>query len=262
MAASSARIDLNTFISIVLTFGMIAAGIAVNGSLLPFLYIPSISIVVGGTFTATLACFNFMEVMRSHITIVKGVLTKPPSVRVLLVDIYDIAMVSYKNGFLALENEFNNKKVDPNFREICQMLIDDAPKDFIERNIKQKMFAVGEESNKVVEILRKAAEIAPSMGLIGTLIGLVQMLGALDDVSTVGPAMAVALLTTFYGAVLAYMIFNPLASKLEFNSKQKLLIWRVYYESVLSMAKKQNPRQLETVINNFLPKDQQLLYFD
>jgi chemotaxis protein MotA len=99
------------------------------------------------------------------------------------------------------------------------------------------------------------------MGLIGTLIGLVQMLGSLEDTSTIGPAMAVALLTTFYGAILSYMIFTPLASKLERNTKQEMIVARIYVQSILSMLKKENPRKLEMMINGILPPNKRIRYF-
>ena len=91
------------------------------------------------------------------------------------------------------------------------------------------------------------------MGLIGTLVGLVQMLGGLDNPSTIGPAMAVALLTTFYGAVLAYMVFNPLAAKLERRAEHERLLGTLYLMGVTSIARKENPRRLEMALNTALP---------
>ena len=105
-------------------------------------------------------------------------------------------------------------------------------------------------------------EFSPAMGLIGTLIGLVQMLGNLGDPSTIGPAMAVALLTTFYGAVLANMVFLPLASKLERNSKEEALVSNIYLMGAASIGRQENPRRLEMLINSLLPPSQRVRYFD
>ena len=100
------------------------------------------------------------------------------------------------------------------------------------------------------------------MGLIGTLIGLVQMLGNLKDPSTIGPAMAVALLTTFYGAVLANMVFLPLASKLERNSVEEMLIYNLYTMGATSIGRQENPRRLEMLLNSVLPPAKRVQYFD
>jgi chemotaxis protein MotA len=99
------------------------------------------------------------------------------------------------------------------------------------------------------------------MGLIGTLIGLVQMLGYLDDPTTIGPSMAVALLTTFYGAILGNVVFLPLAGKLERNGADDTLVRRIYLVGVLSVARKENPRRLEMLLNSALPPAQRVDYY-
>ena len=124
------------------------------------------------------------------------------------------------------------------------------------------MSATGQRHVKSTGVLRKAAEFAPAMGLIGTLIGLVQMLGNLQDPSTIGPAMAVALLTTFYGAVLANMVFMPLASKLERNSAEEMLIYNLYTMGATSIGRQENPRRLEMLLNSVLPPAKRVKYFD
>jgi chemotaxis protein MotA len=115
---------------------------------------------------------------------------------------------------------------------------------------------------KGANIMKKAGDIAPAMGLIGTLIGLVQMLGNLDDPSSIGPSMAVALLTTFYGAVLANMVFMPLAAKLERNSGEEELLNSVYMVGAVSIGRQENPRRLEMLINSILPPSKRVSYFD
>jgi chemotaxis protein MotA len=100
------------------------------------------------------------------------------------------------------------------------------------------------------------------MGLIGTLIGLVQMLGNLHDPSAIGPSMAVALLTTFYGAVLANLVFSPLAAKLERNASDEALVNQLYLLAALSIGRQENPRRLEILLNSVLPPAQRVQYFD
>jgi len=111
------------------------------------------------------------------------------------------------------------------------------------------------------QCLRRAAEVAPAMGLIGTLVGLVQMLANLNDPSAIGPGMAVALLTTFYGAVLANMVLAPLAAKLEKRAGEESLVNEIYLMGVASIARRENPRRLEMLINTVLPPARRVSYF-
>jgi chemotaxis protein MotA len=106
---------------------------------------------------------------------------------------------------------------------------------------------------KSAGILRRAAEFAPAMGLIGTLVGLVQMLGNLQDPTTIGPSMAVALLTTFYGAILANLVFIPLASKLERNSILEEVVSEIYVMGAASIGQQEHPQRLEMTLNSLMP---------
>ena len=142
------------------------------------------------------------------------------------------------------------------------MLLEGATGNEIEPIMQGEMRAAARRHTRTVGVLRKAAEISPAMGLIGTLIGLVQMLGNLDDPSSIGPSMAVALLTTFYGAVLANMVFMPLAGKLERNSSDEELLNSVYMVGAVSIGRQENPRRLEMLINSILPPSKRVSYFD
>jgi len=131
----------------------------------------------------------------------------------------------------------------------------------VERIMQSELQATTERHARAVGMLRKAAEISPAMGLIGTLVGLVQMLGTLEDPSTIGPSMAVALLTTFYGAILANLVFTPLASKLERNSTEDALMNEMYVMAAASIARQENPRRLEMLLNTVLPPENKIVYF-
>ena len=102
-------------------------------------------------------------------------------------------------------------------------------------------------------MLRKASEVAPAMGLIGTLVGLVQMLGHLSDPSSIGPGMAIALLTTFYGAILGSMVFSPLAAKLERNAAEEALLNRIYLMTSAAIGSRNHPGRLQLLLNTILP---------
>jgi chemotaxis protein MotA len=115
---------------------------------------------------------------------------------------------------------------------------------------------------RTAAVLRRAAEVAPAMGLIATLVGLVQMLGSLNNPAAIGPGMAVALIATFYGAVLGNMILTPLAGKLETNAEQDGLIRTLYLIASVSIARQENPRRLEMLLNAVLPPGSRVTYFD
>ena len=132
----------------------------------------------------------------------------------------------------------------------------------VEAIMRRDMHSTVQRHAKSTNVLRKLGEFAPAMGLIGTLIGLVQMLGRLNDPSTIGPSMAVALLTTFYGAVLANIVFLPLAAKLERNSTEEALVNNVYLMGATSIGRQENPRRLEMLLNSLLPPSQRVQYFD
>ena len=135
------------------------------------------------------------------------------------------------------------------------MLVDGLQVDEIERNMTLEAHALAQGRHR-------AAEVSPAMGLIGTLVGLVQMLGNLDSPERIGPAMSVALLTTLYGALMANVVFLPLASKLERNATVEQLVSQIYTMGVASMGRQENPRRLEMLLNTVLPAGQQIRYFD
>ena len=142
------------------------------------------------------------------------------------------------------------------------LAVDGATPEEIERVLANEIDIVDEHRIREAAVLRRAAEVAPAMGLIGTLVGLIQMLANLDDPSSIGPAMAVALLTTFYGAVMAYMVFAPIAAKLEKNADDENLELRIYLAGAASIARLERPRTLETYLNTMLPPSKRLSIYD
>jgi len=142
------------------------------------------------------------------------------------------------------------------------MAIDGSKPEDIHHILSQEIAASHERHKRTASITQRASEIAPAMGLIGTLVGLVQMLADLENPETIGPAMAVALLTTFYGAILGTVVMGPLAVKLEKNSNDESLINTLICLGAVSIARQDNPRKLEIELNAALPPHQQIHYFD
>lgn len=253
------RTDLSTFIGIVLAFGLVGAAIWMGGTPKSFIDYPSVLIVIGGTFAVATACFSFREVFRASGLVLKTIFYHQEDPGIAAQKIISMAEDARKNGVLALQKMTDGNSL---LSRGIGMIVDGMEPDTAERILRQDIQARLERHQKGVSILRKASEISPAMGLIGTLIGLVQMLGNLDDPSSIGPAMAVALLTTLYGALLAYVVFIPLASKLERNSQEELLTDQVYMKGVACIGKRENPRRIEMLLNTILPPEKRLRFFE
>jgi chemotaxis protein MotA len=176
--------------------------------------------------------------------------------------ILQLAETARQNGPLALESELKSVHHGRFLTQAVSLMVDGLPSEEVENILGRERHATHERHMRSAGVLRRAGEVAPAMGLIGTLVGLVQMLGNLEDPSSIGPAMAVALLTTFYGAVLANMVFHPIATKLERNSEVEAMINQIYSIGAVSISRQENPRRLEMTINAILSPVQRVSYFD
>lgn len=254
--------DPTTMLGVFLAFALVVAAIILGGNPYGFLDLKSFLIVICGTIAVTTASFSFSEVWQCAGVIANTMFSRSEDITHTAIRCLEVADIARKKGFLELEKYRDLTDHNEFFQDGIDMIVDNNNPEEVERVVSSEISAMADRRTKSVTILRKAAEVSPAMGLIGTLIGLVQMLANLEDPSTIGPAMAVALLTTFYGAILSYMIFTPIATKLERNTKAELLIANVYLHSLHSIMKKENPRQLELVINSMLPPSQRVRYFD
>ena len=254
-------LDTSTFIGIIVTIALILTAIKIEGGILPFIDAGSACIVIMGTFFVTSACFNFSDVIKSHMTILKMSFVRLEDPSEAALNAIKLAVHARNKGITSLESMVRKNDYSNFIIKSVEMLVDNSKTSDIDKLFSQEIVATAEQEAKVISILRKSAEVAPAMGLIGTLIGLIQMLGSLNDIKKIGPAMALALLTTFYGAIMAYVVFFPLASKLERNSKDNALISKIYLKAILSIGNKENPRVLENEINSFLSPSQKIYYF-
>jgi chemotaxis protein MotA len=254
-------LDLATLLGIAGAFALVVAAMVLGGSPSSFFDLPAILIVLGGTAAVTTVSFSFAEMASAMRTALKTFLTTGADPREAARQALLIAEHARKYGVLALEDIAHSVIDEPVLHKGLTLAIDGAPGDDIEKTVQMHLEATRERHLKGASVLRRAGEVSPAMGLIGTLVGLVQMLGSLDDPSSIGPAMAVALLTTFYGAILATMVFLPLASKLERNSKEELLNNHIFLMAITSIGRRENPRRLEGMINTILPPDKRVKYF-
>lgn len=259
---SRGRLDLATLLGLGGGFALIAAAIVLGGNWSAFIDMPSVLIVIGGTLAVTTICFSLSEVLQAQRLLFKTLIAPTRDPSEASIDLLRLAESARKNGVLSLERELARLGGAPFLAKGLTLVVDGGSADDVERMMRRELYAIEGRHGRGAGVLRKSAELAPAMGLIGTLIGLVQMLGHLDDPAKIGPGMAVALLTTFYGAVMSTLVFTPLAAKLERNSAEESVLNQIYLLAITSIARQENPRRLELQINAMLPPARRIRYFN
>jgi len=254
--------DIATIVGLIGGFGLVISAIFVGGSAGSFVNFPSVMIVIGGTLCVTMICFSLGEMGRTVKVILKTISYTSRDPSEAAIQVLQIAELARRQGVLSLQGILVQLESEPLLYKGMTMVVDGTPGEEVETILRKDMFSTVQRHQKSASVLKKAAEFAPAMGLIGTLIGLVQMLGNLEDPSSIGPAMAVALLTTFYGAVLANMVFSPMSSKLERNSNEEAMVNNIYVMGAASIGRQENPRRLEMMLNSVLPPAKRVEYFD
>ncbi|MEQ9642710.1 MAG: MotA/TolQ/ExbB proton channel family protein [Alphaproteobacteria bacterium] len=254
--------DLATILGLLGGFALVATAMVLGGSATAFVDLPSIMIVIGGTACVTMICFSVDDVVRAQSVIGRVIFRRLNDPTAAARRVLQLADRARRDGVLGLQPMLTALRDEPFLYRALSLVVDGTKAEDIEHLLGQEVTATGQRDRQSASVYRKAAEVAPAMGLIGTLVGLVQMLGNLDDPDNIGPSMAVALLTTFYGAILANMVFAPLATKLERRTDEDQLIKNLYLIGATSIGRQENPRRLEMLLNTVLPPTQQVRYFD
>lgn len=255
-------IDFATLLGIFGGFTVIGLAMYLGGAPDAFIDIPAILIVLGGTLLVTTISYSFREIIGSQGVVFRAVVYNNESPSTAALRVLALSAEARRKGPLSLESFLDDLTHARFLQQALVLVIDGAPGEEIDQVLSREIDATAQRHLRSAGVLRRAGEVAPAMGLIGTLVGLVQMLGNLEDPSSIGPAMAVALLTTFYGAILANMVFLPLASKLERNSQVEIAVNQIYATGAGSISRQENPRRLELVLNTILPPSQRVRFFD
>src|SRR5699024_9771730 len=249
--------DILTPIGITLGFIMIALAILSKGGtegFVNFFDIASIFIVIGGLVGSLLINFK-KEQVRLFFTVFKESFRKNDYQMSDLIRLFvQLSERARKEGLLALEDEMEEVE-DPFIRKGVLLAIDGIEPEVINDIMNAEIVAMEEKHDRGRILLEKAGEYAPAWGMIGTLIGLVLMLSNLDDPASLGPNMAVALLTTLYGSVLANLVFLPMASKLAIKTEEEIFQKQIIIEGIIGVQSGQNPRILEEKLSAFLIGD-------
>lgn len=254
--------DVATLVGLSAAAAVILIAITSGGSLRAFVDPPSLMIVLGGTLAVTTASFSLGDVAvawkNAAAVLVHQTLDPKGVARQVLL----LAEAARRAGPETLKNVLPELRAEPFLHRSVTLITEGLPPDVMERMLTGEVEASAGGHGKSAGVLRRASEVAPAMGLIGTLVGLVQMLGSLNDPSAIGPAMALALLTTFYGAVLGNVVLAPLAAKVERAAEDDALVKTLYTIGAVSIARQENPRRLEMLLNAVLPPGKRIQYFD
>jgi chemotaxis protein MotA len=240
--------DLASLIGVIAGVGLVLASILMNSGLDLFINIPSAMIVIGGTLAATLIAFPINEVMGLFLRVF---MVKKSDQYALIESMVGICNVARKGGVLAIESKL--KEIDNDFlKKGLELTVDGKDEATVNALLKREVKQLQNAHKDGWEIFNQMGAFAPAFGMVGTLIGLIQMLSDLSDVSSVGPKMAIALITTFYGAVVANLIFIPMTVKLKRRSATESLEMTLILEGIGYIRKGVNPRFMQDVLENYL----------
>lgn len=241
--------DLGSLIGVVLGFGVVVYGMLLGGPVSMYVDVPSVMITVLGSIFIAMMKFNLGQFLMAFKVAGKAFMYKGDKLEDLIAKAVELADAARKGGFLALEaaeipSPFMKKGID--------MLVDGHDADVVRSVLEKDIDLAAERHSSAIKVFRTLGDLGPAMGMIGTLVGLVAMLSNMSDPKSIGPAMAVALLTTLYGAIEANMIAIPIADKLELRSGEESLSRALILDAIMGIQDGQNPRVIQSMLQNYL----------
>lgn len=245
-------INITVFLGVGIAMGLIVMGILQDGEIGNFIDPTSLLIVVGGTIGAIVASYSMEDLKKIPTLIQLAIKTPDTNYMTQIKQIIDMANLARKNGVLALEDQMEN--VDDTFiKNGIMLIVDGSDPELVKSMLNTQEYFTDERHAHYISMFELGSSCAPAMGMAGTLIGLVNMLNNLTgDMSTIGPSMAVALITTFYGVLLANLIFNPIVKQLQARNQDEMLCKDIIIEGVLSIQDGENPRVIQSKLEAFI----------
>ncbi|MFV1965150.1 MAG: motility protein A [Pirellulaceae bacterium] len=248
--------DISSVIGLLLAFGLIIGSMLLGSApITAFIDVPSAMVVIGGAMAAALMCFPLKAILGLPMVAKKVVLNAPENLQVLIEQLVSLAETARRDGLLALESRMDDVS-HPFIKLGIQMAVDGTRPEVIEDIMRTETDALAARHRDGRGILDQLGRFAPAYGMIGTLMGLIMMLSDMSDPSSIGAGMAVALITTLYGAILSNAIFIPFAEKLGFLNKAELKSLEIIIRGVLAIQSGENPRVIEQKLHTFLPPKQ------
>jgi chemotaxis protein MotA len=244
-------LDLATLLGIIVASGLVLVSILMGGSGAWFINYPSLMIVIGGTMGATLINYPLADVVSMFKVTKNAFRHRTPDPLSLIPIMIEFAKTARREGILAFEKHIQEID-DPFTRRGMQMAVDGLEAESIAEVLSTEIMWLEERHRLGAEIYTTMGTFSPAVGMLGTIIGLVQMLMLMKDPSAIGAPMAVALLTTFYGTILAYLLFLPIAGKLRVRSKQEILTKQMVMHGILAIQAGDNHRIVAEKLRAFL----------
>ncbi|GIW95084.1 MAG: flagellar motor protein MotP [Pirellulaceae bacterium] len=250
--------DLATVIGMTLAVALILGSILMGGApFSTFIDIPSILVVLGGSLGAVLICFPLRTVLLVPGVTKKVFLNRAVDYRAIIAQLVSLAETARRDGLLALESRL--EKIDNPFIKLgIQLAVDGTRPEVIESILRSEMESLATRHKDGKSLYDQLGKYAPAYGMIGTLLGLIMMLSNMSDPSGIGKGMAVALITTLYGSVVANVVCLPFAEKLAFLNKQELYGLEIIIRGIMDIQSGENPRVIQQKLNTFLPPKQRV----
>ncbi len=243
--------DLATLIGLLGGFGLVIASMVTGGDVGVFVNVPSLMIVIGGTLFVAMMKFTLGGFLGAGKVAGKAFMFKSVKPEDIIAETVELADAARKGGLLSLED----KQVSTDFMQRgIQLLVDGHDPDVVRTLLSKETKLAQSRHDLGIDMFKAMGDVAPAMGMIGTLVGLVQMLSNMSDPKSIGPAMAVALLTTLYGAIVATMMVLPFADKLTVRKDEEALNQALTIDGLLAIQAGQNPRVIEQMLKNYLPE--------
>jgi chemotaxis protein MotA len=245
--------DIASVIGLMMAVGLIVGSIATGSApFSAFFDVPSILVVFGGSLGAAFVCFPLKSILSAPIVAKKVFLNRSESIPNLIEQLVSLAETARRDGLLALEARLS--EVDNSFTRLgIQMAVDGTRPEVIEDIMRTEMDAVATRHRDGKSLMEQMGRFAPAYGMIGTLMGLIMMLSDMSDPSKIGSGMAVALITTLYGAIVANVVFIPFGEKLGFLNKQEIVSLEIIIRGIMAIQSGENPRVVEQKLSTFLP---------
>jgi chemotaxis protein MotA len=242
-------VDIATIIGLFGAAGIVALSMILAGGFGQFIDVPSILVVVVGSHLVVMGQYPLGDFLGAAKAGMKTIMFKSPNCQDIIAKIVELADLSRKGGLLSLEGAEID---DPFLKKGVGLLVDGHDGEVVKAILEKDVMMASKRHETGQAIFRSLAGVAPAMGMIGTLIGLVAMLGNMDDPKSIGPAMAVALLTTLYGAMIANMMATPIADKLALRDAEEKIAKTLMIDGLLGIQAGQNPRVIEQVLQGYL----------
>lgn len=247
--------DIATIIGLIGAIAFLTMAMLISGELSLYINVPSIFIVFGGSLFVVLASYPLMQFLGTGRVVARAFIFRIEEPEVLIDKAVEMADAARKGGFLALE-----EAEVPNvfFRKGIDMLVDGHDADVVRATLQREIDQNYDRHEKSTRIFQTMADVAPAMGMMGTIIGLVAMLANMDDPQAIGPAMAVALITTLYGSFIANVLCVPVITKLTLRMEQERLNQELMLDAVLGIQDGQNPRIIEGLLKTYLAESKRI----